>query len=1185
MSAQDDILKWYDAQEAESLDPETDIQSAQQKVADFSAMPFPSKTSFSTEKKSEGNTLAGLKVGYEKEQGLVSDFGDYLASEYPKVDDAARTAVANVLSTIPGVELTDFKSAGQEYGEDYYDLSPQERRERIIATRVDKAKAIADYYSYEMGASPVAEGFGSFGAEVADPTSLIPLGAGLKTAVTGGAVLGGLGGAAEGLAEKGEVSAEEVTVGAVIGAATGGLIEIGVIKPISRLVENARNQGRTLNADEVSEVLKNTGADSAVANASQLTSQLNSEFNLNLNSPKVEATIKREVGKENVTYTSFDTIQMEERMGEVPTETTYKLPSFDKDPGVGFASTKGSKAKNKIPHVARFDNELAGIVKAGDYYTWQRKNKSKITSEPIVSKPGAVTRKREAPPTSLTNKIFEEKFAQRQEVFQVLKDASLVDSPLSQIGELWRNNKYAMSGDGVPGEITAKAIADQQYTWNSNLANAVDPLIGTLDDIRNPKNALGKWVHGGLETVNRVISPAARLQQAPTAVGKHAEELLRRAHERRDARVGKTLTDYRKTRNKLGIKQASSEELLAIQYLRGTVKNVAQNVKTVANDVFKIQRDGLRESLQMGIITPDEYAKYTQTADLKGYLSRAYDYDKLGTLAGKDEFVTRISSMKLTGEDAQIKAQNILRAILPEEEAKSAIKQIGVTSDGKQKFAYIPPNVSEMLWKQFGVNGTTNVRSKHLDAPRVLPEEWESALEPFLINDMEAILASWSQDVFTRIEYARQFGPNDEVAKEIGHELSKYSTKLEEDFNTAYWTTVGDNKSQVLNSFVKAPELARDIVPKVKALQTYKLGLAQIANASQAPEQGLYWLLSQDGMPLPAVMNSWASGILKGLRSSFGDKELAYTADIFGATAQTLVLDSMGGINEAMHTILGRSISGPLELLNNPTTFLRFVQYFRMEDFQRRTAFFMGKAALEDTVKRKARLLALGNRADPKALARVNRTLEEMGLDTSKDPNSYTAEEVGLAGKRVSDIINFTNDPKDSPYLMQTFWGKFMHQFKSFIVKKTKFMNDYVLKPATRGNIKPLLAVGMVGTPLGMGTDAIKRFVTGDDEEYSWSEKMLRAHFMIGTLSAFGEIGKSAGTTAGWAASLLAGPSVADVGRWGHRAYKEVGNAIDPDKEVSGKKVFAEFLKQYNFPGKTAALEALAEEKSKQIKL
>lgn len=1175
--ALEDTIKRLQAQQGASKEAEDEVASAVSQVKNTSlnlqqAMSKPQAT------EDQGGFGAAVRYGFAKEQGMLQDLSDYAISEYPQISDEG---IKGALGIGPGVDPEWLK------------LSPQERRESLISHRMAKAKEIADYYNYAPGTSS-GEYVGGFGAEVADPSSLFPIAKGVKAATVMGGALGYAGTAAEGLAEEGTIAdldPTDVVINTLLGAVTSGAFEAGAVDPVKNYVQRKQDQGIEVKPDELRTELDQQGFDTSKINFNELSKELNATFGTGEVSPSLNATIKQTKENLGITYEGLDIVDMEARMGMADQQSTeFKLPDFQDYTVLANKSIKPNPKFNKM------EKEL----NANSLYTWKRKDGPKITKEPMLKTPGSFTRKKgikEDP--SLVYDMFEKQFAEKQEVFQILKNAVPVDSPLfkdvvnTMLKAPDKNKKFkgefdlvppgsrAYNINGISGEDVYGAIASQDIPWTSNLAQKMSPSIGTMASTQSPQGMYTKITEGATNWVSDILSPGDRISHTRTPAGKVASKLLTTSFNNTQRRIGETLTNYKMIRKNLGISQSSPEELLAIQSLRNTVDSasVTSKVKQLAAEVFKTQRAALRESMELGIITPEEFVEYTNTANFKGHLSRVYDHDKLNTAAGKQEFIERISTMALKGDDAVKKAEAILKAVLPKEEAMSLVKHLKATSDNGVKAVFIPPNIAESLWKNYGINGTTNYRSKHLDAPRVLPEEWEKAMEPFLVNDMEAILASWSQDVFTRIEYARQFGAKDELATEIYDEISKESSHLANDFFRTYFTALGDLKSKTVKSFVDRPEMAKKIIPRLKAFQTFKLGLAQIANLGQAPVNGLYYITAQDGVPFTSIAKVWLKGIGKGLKAQFGDSELAYSADKFGATTQTMLLDSMGGINESMHTIFGRKLPGPLEFFNNPSTMLRAVGYFDVEKMQRRMAYFMGQGMVEDALERKARYLALGNRANPKDLMKVNKLLEELGIDTTIDPSQASLHDKGMAGQTAANIINFTNDPSTYPHAMQTFEGKFFFQFKSYIVKQTNFINKNIIKPALRGNLKPLAAAMTVGTGVGIGVDEFRRWVLGDDKEYTMTEKVLRAHLMIGTFSMLGDLMTRGYNSAEGLASWLAGPTLSDAGRALYRGSHMAAEAIDEDKEVNYKGLAKDVTKTFVFPGRSKVLEALAEEK------
>jgi len=200
----------------------------------------------------EATVMERMMLGFDEVANITGNLGDYMVSHYPAL--ATRWE--------PGEG--GFLFAEDQYGEDFYELTPQERRDRISevdTAKIQKEHANAIAASEAMaarGETDVARMVGGFGKAVADPATLVPVFgqagkvkaaatagqkfvAGTKAGVKGGALFGGAYEASEGLKESGEVDPMDVAKGAGVGAVAGGTLG-GAIAPLGAVVTRGGRQ-------------------------------------------------------------------------------------------------------------------------------------------------------------------------------------------------------------------------------------------------------------------------------------------------------------------------------------------------------------------------------------------------------------------------------------------------------------------------------------------------------------------------------------------------------------------------------------------------------------------------------------------------------------------------------------------------------------------------------------------------------------------------------------------------------------------------------------------------------------------------------------------------------------------------------------------------------------------------------
>ena len=165
-------------------------------------------SSTSTATKEDISSFQKFMYNFDATDSAVGHFSTWLEADMPLIDSA--------LGTLPGIE-----SGYQKYGRDFFALSPEQRRERIEQTKEQELRR--DYPDiYAAGVQDeggVAAGLGSFAGAIADPTTLIPLGAATKVGALGvGAFLGAGYGFLEEKSRSPEVDFGNVATNAAIGA-------------------------------------------------------------------------------------------------------------------------------------------------------------------------------------------------------------------------------------------------------------------------------------------------------------------------------------------------------------------------------------------------------------------------------------------------------------------------------------------------------------------------------------------------------------------------------------------------------------------------------------------------------------------------------------------------------------------------------------------------------------------------------------------------------------------------------------------------------------------------------------------------------------------------------------------------------------------------------------------------------
>lgn len=155
--------------------------------------------------------------GFESMPSFTENAGIWLESRFPMGSIA-------VPDKDGGTDW--YQSPEERYGEDFMDLDPESRRERIIEVRNKELAAeygdVIEGDKQDTGAALVGKVFGT----LADPTTVIPIGGGLKAAAVAGGTLGAADAAMYGLAQEGKIDPATVALGTVLGGVAAPVLTL-----------------------------------------------------------------------------------------------------------------------------------------------------------------------------------------------------------------------------------------------------------------------------------------------------------------------------------------------------------------------------------------------------------------------------------------------------------------------------------------------------------------------------------------------------------------------------------------------------------------------------------------------------------------------------------------------------------------------------------------------------------------------------------------------------------------------------------------------------------------------------------------------------------------------------------------------------------------------------------------------
>lgn len=170
------------------------------------------------------NNWEQFKYAYDKETGLAGKAAQYLESVAPLGQ-----------LTFDWGSGFGYKSPDELYGEGFSDATPEQRR-TMIDTKIQQD--LLDRYSYlRPDTDSAASIAGTFSGVMADPSTAIPLGAGVKAAVAGGGAMGGAYSILDDLTQNKEVDLQKAALTTAAGGALAGA-GAAVIKTGQKVIQN-----------------------------------------------------------------------------------------------------------------------------------------------------------------------------------------------------------------------------------------------------------------------------------------------------------------------------------------------------------------------------------------------------------------------------------------------------------------------------------------------------------------------------------------------------------------------------------------------------------------------------------------------------------------------------------------------------------------------------------------------------------------------------------------------------------------------------------------------------------------------------------------------------------------------------------------------------------------------------------
>lgn len=164
--------------------------------------------------------LKDFNYMWDKEDGLTQEFSDYMA------------ALTGIGFEVDPTTMT-YYSAEELYGPGWNNADRETRRQLILSRK--QAGMQEKYGEYKpRGANPSAEVLGGLSAEIVDPTTLIPVGKGVKAGAAVGSAFGGADAVLNSSNQGGEIDAGRVALQTGLGAGIGGGLGALFGKPAAR---------------------------------------------------------------------------------------------------------------------------------------------------------------------------------------------------------------------------------------------------------------------------------------------------------------------------------------------------------------------------------------------------------------------------------------------------------------------------------------------------------------------------------------------------------------------------------------------------------------------------------------------------------------------------------------------------------------------------------------------------------------------------------------------------------------------------------------------------------------------------------------------------------------------------------------------------------------------------------------
>jgi hypothetical protein len=566
-----------------------------------------------------------------------------------------------------------------------------------------------------------------------------------------------------------------------------------------------------------------------------------------------------------------------------------------------------------------------------------------------------------------------------------------------------------------------------------------------------------------------IVVERAIMAQGPT--GRRFAELLKTARSRAERRAGQAVEAVMRPLRQLP--KAQRIELTAA--LNEGQRLTSSGLRDVYRSANSARREIARESVQGGLLVKLRSGAEVPFAPRRHYFPHLVPSI---TAAGEviDDAIANAVRMGHFGSLTEARAAWTEYVGLVQRGRRADRLAAWLVKHGQAR------NLSDAHFKlQRYVARNARQRSRFLERAREIDL-------PFWDPDPLRVLPEYYLEAFRRLEQVKAFGPQNELAKDLIHQIS-----LE-----------GGDASFVRLAFeriMKPPvgELAFGKVPPnvQQAFKTFniitKMGLSAILNAPQ----GL----------LNSFVKAGVVPTIKGLK------------DAATAGGQNFALRS-GTILETVTREMGREAGGASRAAQS---FLKRVGFNATERFNRTLSANTARHYLPQLLGRLKQ-----NARDQ--LARREFTRLGLNADEVLKRGHFTEAEVLEASNRFTNLTQFRSGVQDLPYFASSPEGRLMFQFKSFVTGFTRFITDSLLLEARRGNLRPLTRFLVAGGLTGEAVRDVVDSLRANPRPENLLTRYLENLGTVGGIGIFSELWQAAMVgQGGGILSLIAGPTLDEL--------------------------------------------------------